>query len=391
MKNKLLSLLLIVFGALSPLFAQQTSDSLALADSLRREALQLKITNLSVRITAVERVFALARQDAQTQLDSANSALKAAHKDSTRTKEEHKTLKVAQGDAQKVQKKAAANHKEAAGVLRRVQKLESMPLANAEKEAGKLDAQILALEQRAGLVPIPEETPIAAIIGAPAVSAPDTLPLVVADSTLTAAPPADSASTAPTGNKQRTKAQPVGPQYKAYDPKADVMLNPPSAPCVLIRDVRDEFSGETYRELQRGELFRFNNEYEKKIMPPGQSHIVCEAALAEKGNAASLWLTFSVRDPNARKTFGGFTKNSQAVLKFMDGTTVNIFNLRADEGVADASGNVIQFKAQYNIDKETLKKLERTELDKIRIAWATGYEDYDVQNVNLLRRQASCL
>ena len=63
----------------------------------------------------------------------------------------------------------------------------------------------------------------------------------------------------------------------------------------------------------------------------------------------------------------------------------------ADEGAPDPSGSAFTFRAQYGLDRDILKKMQRLELDKIRVGWAAGYEDYDVQNVNLLRRQAKCL
>lgn len=374
-----------ILGAI-PAAAQEPVDSLVVADSLHRVALARNWSDLYQRTIVLDSLFGWHTSAADSLRELAADNLKAAKKDSTRTKEELKSLDTALKTAQKASKSADAQKKQSARLLARLQKQQAAPV---EKDLVKIGEQVLALEQQAGLAPAPLEKPIAEILGAPSVS--EIPPAAPVDTALAASPPADSSITPAPNRKTKAKSLPPTRQYAQYNPSKDVMLNPPAPPCVLVRDVRDEFSGETYRELQREELFRFTNDYVKKVIPPGQAHVICEAALAQKGTTPTLWLTFTIHDPNARKTFGGFNKNSQAVLKFIDGQTITVYNIRADEGVEDASGNTLIFRAQYSLDREILKKIQRTELDKIRVAWATGYEDYDVQNLNLLRRQASCL
>ncbi|HRI61880.1 MAG TPA: hypothetical protein PK228_19210, partial [Saprospiraceae bacterium] len=153
----------------------------------------------------------------------------------------------------------------------------------------------------------------------------------------------------------------------------------------------DEFSGQTYRETGREELFRYTNEVMKKVLPPDQPHIVCEAALSNSGANSSLHLTFTIRDPNARKSFGSLAKGSIASLKFLDGDTFTLNNTRNDDGVRDESGQVFTYQAQYPLDAALVKKLRKTELDKLRVAWSTGYEDYDVQGIDVLMWEGKCL
>jgi hypothetical protein len=104
-----------------------------------------------------------------------------------------------------------------------------------------------------------------------------------------------------------------------------------------------------------------------------------------------LNLVFIIQDPAAKKSFGGIAKNSAVILKFVDGTTLSLYTPRGDEGNFDPSGQIATFRGQYELDKSFLKKLRSTELDKIRMAWATGYEDYEVQQIDLLMRLAKCL
>jgi hypothetical protein len=187
------------------------------------------------------------------------------------------------------------------------------------------------------------------------------------------------------------KVKSIAPSYtKKYDPSADVMLSPPTPPCSVASSSRDEFSGEISRELSGSELFRFTNPALKKYLS-GKAHVVCEAALASAGPNAVLLLTFHINDPNARKAFGRLEKNSIASIRFLDGQTLELRNSVGDDGVFAQDNEASIFRGQYPLTPEVFKKLRKSELDTIRILWSKGYDDYEVQQVDLLMRQAECL
>lgn len=204
-----------------------------------------------------------------------------------------------------------------------------------------------------------------------------------------AAPPADTAQAI---NRKAVKKNdaPALPAFANYDPALDVMLNPPAPPCVLALNARDEFTGAILRQTPAGEIFRQTNPALRAYLE-GKNQIVCSASIATAGQSASLWLTFQINDPNTRRAFGSLNKNSLALLTFTDGTALNLNNLRSDDGVADPETRLVTYRAQYALDAAALRKIRSTELDRLRIAWGTGYEDYDVQQVDALMRQAKCV
>jgi hypothetical protein len=159
---------------------------------------------------------------------------------------------------------------------------------------------------------------------------------------------------------------------------------------VIASNSRDEFSGEISREMSRAELFRYTNPALKNYLQ-GKTHVICEAALATAGPNNTLLLTFTINDPNARKAFGRLDKNSIANLKFMDEVVFTLQNTVPDDGVFNQETGATIFRAQYPLTPEMVKKMRRTPLDKLRIAWSNGYDDYEVQQVDLLMRQAECL
>jgi hypothetical protein len=122
-----------------------------------------------------------------------------------------------------------------------------------------------------------------------------------------------------------------------------------------------------------------------------QELVTCYAALTQIENNLYLTLDFHIASPDARKNFGMLESNSMLRLKLIDGTFINLFNAHSDQGRIDAyTGNTV-YSGNYLLDKETEKELSRNELDKVRIVWSTGFEDYDIVNLDFLINQFSCL
>jgi hypothetical protein len=185
--------------------------------------------------------------------------------------------------------------------------------------------------------------------------------------------------------------QPEKPKPAQYDPTKDVMLNPPAPPCTMALERKDEFSGAIYKETQKIELLRFTNTMMKKVLPEGQAHIICKAALASDGGNGKLLLDFEIKDQNARRSFGGLSPKSILGLKFMDGELITLFNEGNQEAFYDPETGITLFKGIYSFQNIVLKKMEKSELDQIRVAWSTGYEDYGVHYVGLFQNLSTCI
>ncbi|MEQ1744769.1 MAG: hypothetical protein ABMA02_05045 [Saprospiraceae bacterium] len=377
------------FGAFALILLGQTTafaqhpdfpdlDPLPALDSLPGYEMAALARRLADQTGQIRDVFVRQADRAALEREVLADQLAASLADTLAPPEERPVLENALKTAKEIEKKALAEVIKADKVLVSVQKIVDQEGDVLRKSLPKAHRQVTAL------IPKPEvvETPIAEIIGVPGVS--DSASV----GTEQPAPPA--AETAPEAPLVEVKKQPARPPFKKYDPAADVLLNPPARACTLAVDARDEFSGERRREVQKEELFRYTNPSLKAYLTD-RDHVVCSASVAVKGSTTLLNLQFSINDANAKRAFGGLPKNSVAVLKFLDGETVTLYNMRADEGLTGADKIAHTFIGQYGIDPGMLKKMQKSLLDKVRIAWATGYEDYDAHNVDLLARQLACL
>jgi len=197
-------------------------------------------------------------------------------------------------------------------------------------------------------------------------------------------------------NSENTKSIPVkrlklASEYDSYDPSANPLINPPSLPCELEFKGKDEFSGKQRVDLEPEELFFYTPPQMRKLMKEKQ-YVEAQAALSStSGGTVFLTLTVKIASSQAQAIFKGLERGTLVNLKFIDGETVAIVNNRTDLGLMDSNGTSVSFRAQFNLGAGIQDMIRKKNLDKIRINWNSGYEDYEVYNVDLLKRQMLCL
>jgi hypothetical protein len=299
----------------------------------------------------------------------AETALLDARADTTAAKTTLDSLTRVYKTAQKADKEAQKWRNQALQAQGKADALLTLEPAEWRKQLLRRRKEALRLRDQV-LPPAPQ--PAELVEKAPELPAP-------ADTTASPAAPVK-----PVGPKVKTPAD-----YKKYSRSEDVLYNPPARPCTLTKNFRDEFTGEIRKETQRLEWFRYTNPVMRNYLQ-GKTHILCEAALEMRGENAFLLLTFTMNDPAPKKSFGGLAKNSVASLRLVDGSAYVLYNLQADEGITDPETGQTTYRARYAVDKPLFRKMQNTESDKIRIAWMTGYEDYDIQQVDTLMRLSHC-
>ncbi|MBP7238722.1 MAG: hypothetical protein KBA14_00730 [Saprospiraceae bacterium] len=119
--------------------------------------------------------------------------------------------------------------------------------------------------------------------------------------------------------------------------------------------------------------------------------ITAYSRLSKIGPYIYLTIDFHIASSHAQNNFGSLQNGSLLRLKLFDGEFVTLYDLKTDKGRIDPySGHTI-FSGQYALGKNEIKKILHSPLDKIRVLWATGYEDYEVYEVDKLIEQLNCL
>jgi hypothetical protein len=366
-------------------------DTLPQTDSLAYEQLRAMSAQMQSQAAILADYYQEKAAPTQQARAEAEALLILAKQDSMQTKDSLKILQTVLKTAKKREKEAVQILKKADRTAAQAKTLaESTDTAALRLQIPKIFREIQKIMPRNQA----EKTqkPLAAILGPISIRDHETPKNEQEQPPIPAAAPDSTSQTTEKKLKHTRKQTPAQPDkpIRRQMPATDVLRNPPSPPCRLTIEQRDAFSGELYRETAPEELFRFTSPIMKKVLED-KTHIRCDAALTGTGPQIALRLQFTINDPNPRSTFGGLPQGSIAVLKFIDGTTHTLYNLKTDTGTPDERSGAYRFTGLYPLDPATQKKIAARELDKLRIAWMTGYEDYEIYRVDVLQQLLPCL
>lgn len=190
----------------------------------------------------------------------------------------------------------------------------------------------------------------------------------------------------------RPKANRTASDFKLYSRADDPLFTPPAPKCRIAGESRDEFTGQVRVEMAAEPFFTFTNSFMKNHLRD-RPHIDCAVQLMGIVSGPKyVNLTIKINEGSAKRSFGGLNRGNRMTIKFIDGSVITLENARTDEGAVNETDNFTTFQGIFLIDgKEQLSAIKKREIDRIRIAWNTGFEDYEVYNVDVLRRQASCI
>ncbi len=161
--------------------------------------------------------------------------------------------------------------------------------------------------------------------------------------------------------------------------------------CQFAFNGIDAITGKIRRTLAPDFLFSSTPTNLRSYFPNGDL-ITCESSITEMGGGkVFLLLEFTIQSSNANNAFGGVAMNSVLTFRTFEGDQVRLVCSKGDEGHYNDTKNVYTFRAQYPISKGEYKVLSRSEIDQVRVVWKTGFEDYEILNVDFFIKQLNCL
>jgi hypothetical protein len=160
--------------------------------------------------------------------------------------------------------------------------------------------------------------------------------------------------------------------------------------CEVYADTVDEATGRRRIVLAPGLMFT-HTDPDLRPYFKNKELITCYGQLTKIDAYVYLTIDFQIASSHSQSNFGSLAQGSLLRLKLLNGEFVTLHNIKSDKGRIDPySGNTI-FTGQYGMGKDEIKMLMDNELDKVRILWSTGYEDYDVYKIDFFKNHLTCL
>lgn len=194
--------------------------------------------------------------------------------------------------------------------------------------------------------------------------------------------------------KNKSKNKPAGTSSKPEkgttpartDKKllADKSLNVPPFQCKVNQ--LEEGSETSFEELF------FHTPQQLKSFFKDTPYISGSSKMSKhKSGAIYLTLSYTIATSTARRDFGSIDKNALCFITLFSGETVRLSNVTQDLGRINSSKNETTYEGIYLLDNSSVRSLKKSPIASIRMVWSTGFEEYEIHNINLLRNQLNCL
>ena len=157
-----------------------------------------------------------------------------------------------------------------------------------------------------------------------------------------------------------------------------------------VKKKKDDLSKLVTTSVQPDQLFSYTPEGLSSYLGE-KGYIQCYASIMHIQGRFFLNLRIDIANLKAQQSYGYLAKKGQLILQLLNGDTYALINTTNSIGTVLPSDDLTRYEANYAIDPRVLNMLEKYGLDKIRIVWSTGYEDYEIYDVDVLLHQVNCI
>lgn len=164
----------------------------------------------------------------------------------------------------------------------------------------------------------------------------------------------------------------------------------------LYKDCNIKFEGldpvlnKQIKEMKKEDLFIYTPDALKN-MRLDFPLVEGAGSLAQTSGYTFFELALQINSKRARSDYGYIEKGSMIKFFLLDGSSFYSNNLTNSLPKRTDEANATLYIASCSIDKEEIKMLNNSYIDKIAVVWSKGYEEYEIYNPDFFVNQLNCL
>lgn len=162
------------------------------------------------------------------------------------------------------------------------------------------------------------------------------------------------------------------------------------AQCKYQKNLTDEFTGDIIKVLELETIITHTDSLLKKYYK-NRDYLTVNTKVASINGDDLIYFTGKILTKDAYDYYGALRKDSQIILKLKNGKIVKLNIGTGDYGDVNYEYDYTFYSIYCDIDDIQKNILLQSEVDKIRIYWSEGYEDYDCDNGKVYLNQLPCL
>ena len=170
----------------------------------------------------------------------------------------------------------------------------------------------------------------------------------------------------------------------------DVVKNPPLRTCRLVQ-AKEDIAGSDLLLRTKSEHLTFHLPAEMRVHRRGRPMLSIDSHFEVKESGKFMVLDIILQIPSARRSMGGIRKNRPIRMQMLSGEIVNLQIINEDTGTFFQDLNEVHFRAIAPLSRKDYKVLAENEIDRLRIQWDSGNQDYEVFDIRVLKHQINCI
>ncbi len=160
--------------------------------------------------------------------------------------------------------------------------------------------------------------------------------------------------------------------------------------CTLERSGFNTQTGFDEIIFESKPLFVYTHPQVKKYMR--HQYLMETRAHTEKINENYfVILDYKINSERAKSNYGNLEKDGKIKVNLINGEHIYLMNIARDRGKVRKSKKSTSYTGTYTLDKDDIKALKKTSISTITVLWEEGVEEYEIQNIDLLKNQMNCI
>lgn len=160
--------------------------------------------------------------------------------------------------------------------------------------------------------------------------------------------------------------------------------------CEIVFDGYDDEIGSDRKEVKSAPFFSYSQEKMKPYFKT-EDYLNCEGNISKVGKDYYLTLKIRIRSKDANKTYGMMRSDENLKIQLINGRSVYGKSINNDSGQIESYTGHTLYTGIFQLNKGDINQLKNNFLDNIGIIWSSGYEEYNIFNVDFLINQIECL
>jgi hypothetical protein len=116
-----------------------------------------------------------------------------------------------------------------------------------------------------------------------------------------------------------------------------------------------------------------------------------ESYAAKVGETYVVYFYITIQTKKAYEYYGALYEDSKIMMKMNDGSMISLLTAKSESGKTNYDGGYTNYSTYCILNEDQLKNLKELDIEKTRIYWSKGYEDYDCDNSSLIKNHLNCL